>query len=95
MQLEWMSRLRSSAISAMCANEIGNLKYHRTHQRMISRVVTPFEGFDADGHASRYQILIRSSQRYQRIPSFFARRETSMASTVRGKLSGRSAREYR
>jgi hypothetical protein len=25
-----------SAISAMCANEIGNLRYHRTHQRMIS-----------------------------------------------------------
>jgi hypothetical protein len=36
MQLEWMSRPRSSAISAMCANEIGNLRYHRTHQRMIS-----------------------------------------------------------
>jgi hypothetical protein len=35
-QLEWMSRPRSSAISAICANEIGNVRYHRTHQRMIS-----------------------------------------------------------
>ena len=30
------ARPRSSAISAMCAKEIRNLRYHRTHQRIIS-----------------------------------------------------------
>jgi hypothetical protein len=64
MQLEWMSRPRSSAISAMCANEIGNLKYH-TPENDIARIVTPFEGIGrGDGHVSPYQILIRFSQRY-------------------------------
>src|SRR5262249_43009804 len=41
MQLEWMSRPRSSAISAMCAKEIETLRYHRTHQRMISPDADP------------------------------------------------------
>src|SRR4029453_14297142 len=32
----WINRPRSSAISAMWANEIGNLRYHRTHQKIMS-----------------------------------------------------------
>src|SRR5215469_6782531 len=43
-----MSRPRSSAISAICANEIGNLRYHRTHQRMTSPGSwRHLKGFDA------------------------------------------------
>jgi hypothetical protein len=66
MQLEWMRRPRSSAILARCANEIGNLRYHRTHQRMISPGSwRHLKGFDAvTGTSHPNQILIRFSQRY-------------------------------
>ena len=66
MQLEFMSRARSSAISAIWEKEIGNLRYHHTSENDIARIVTPFEGIRrGDGHASPYQILIQFSQRYR------------------------------
>ncbi len=36
MQFGCMNRPRSIAISAMCTNEMGNPRYHRTHQRVMS-----------------------------------------------------------